>query len=143
MAEVAAAAGVKDSARHVIFEAAHGYTANVPLKEATADTAMVTYRLNGKPLARQHGGPALFVGVVGVARIGLLAHGVSPVGADDARRLIRRSSARTPVLALEFERGRASGFGRRGRPPACLPIARRHNGPLEPAEGLGTWRSNG
>ncbi|AVJ96739.1 O6-methylguanine-DNA methyltransferase domain protein [Pseudomonas aeruginosa] len=65
------------------------------------------------------------------------------MGADDARRLIRRSSARTPVLALEFERGRAPGFGRRGRPPACLPIARRHNGPLEPAEGLGTWRSNG
>jgi DMSO/TMAO reductase YedYZ molybdopterin-dependent catalytic subunit len=50
-------AGVKSEARFVIFEAAHGYTANVPMKEATADTAMVTYRLNGKPLARQHGAP--------------------------------------------------------------------------------------
>ena len=30
-------AGVKDTARHVIFEAAHGYTANVRLDEATAD----------------------------------------------------------------------------------------------------------
>ena len=50
-------AEVTGEARHVIFEAAHGYTANVPLKEATADTAMVTYRLNGKPLARQHGAP--------------------------------------------------------------------------------------
>src|SRR3954470_4696871 len=42
-------AGMKDGVRHVIFEAAHGYTANVPLKEATGDTSMITYRLNGKP----------------------------------------------------------------------------------------------
>ncbi len=105
------------------------------------------HRIDERPVrrrvARQHGGPALFVGVVGVARIELLAHGVSPVGADDARRLIRHSSARTPVLALEFEQGHVPGFGRCGRPSACLPIATRHNGPLEPAEGLGTWRSNG
>lgn len=50
-------AGVKGDARYVIFEAAHGYTANVPLKEATAPAAMVTYRLNGKPLALAHGAP--------------------------------------------------------------------------------------
>lgn len=50
-------AGVKSDAHHVIFEAAHGYTANVPMKEATADTAMVTYRLNGKPLSLEHGAP--------------------------------------------------------------------------------------
>jgi DMSO/TMAO reductase YedYZ molybdopterin-dependent catalytic subunit len=50
-------AGVKPDARYVIFEAAHGYTANVPMKEATADTAMVTYRLNGKPLSLEHGAP--------------------------------------------------------------------------------------
>jgi DMSO/TMAO reductase YedYZ molybdopterin-dependent catalytic subunit len=57
IATLADKAGVKSGARFVIFEAAHGYTANVPLKEATADTAMVTYRLNGKPLALQHGAP--------------------------------------------------------------------------------------
>ncbi len=57
IASLAEMAGVKSEARFVIFEAAHGYTANVPLKEATADAAMVTYRLNGKPLARQHGAP--------------------------------------------------------------------------------------
>jgi DMSO/TMAO reductase YedYZ molybdopterin-dependent catalytic subunit len=50
-------AGVTSEARFVIFEAAHGYTANAPIKEATADTAMVTYRLNGKPLALEHGAP--------------------------------------------------------------------------------------
>jgi DMSO/TMAO reductase YedYZ molybdopterin-dependent catalytic subunit len=57
IATLAEKAGMKSDARFVIFEAAHGYTANVPLKEATADTAMVTYRLNGKPLALQHGAP--------------------------------------------------------------------------------------
>lgn len=57
IATLAEKAGVKSEARFVIFEAAHGYTANVALKEATADTAMVTYRLNGKPLALQHGAP--------------------------------------------------------------------------------------
>jgi DMSO/TMAO reductase YedYZ molybdopterin-dependent catalytic subunit len=57
VALLAEKAGITGDVRHVIFEAAHGYTANVPLKEATADSAMVTYRLNGKPFARQHGAP--------------------------------------------------------------------------------------
>jgi DMSO/TMAO reductase YedYZ molybdopterin-dependent catalytic subunit len=57
IALLAEKAEVKPEARHVIFEAAHGYTANAPLKEATAANAMVTYRLNGKPLALQHGAP--------------------------------------------------------------------------------------
>ena len=43
--------------KHVIFESAHGYTANVPLAQATADNALVTYRMNGKPFATQHGAP--------------------------------------------------------------------------------------
>jgi DMSO/TMAO reductase YedYZ molybdopterin-dependent catalytic subunit len=50
-------AGVLGEARHVIFEAAHGYTANVPLAEATAGNVQVTYRLNGRPFALQHGAP--------------------------------------------------------------------------------------
>lgn len=57
IATLAERAEVKPEARFVIFEAAHGYTANAPLKEATADTAMVTWRLNGKPLALEHGAP--------------------------------------------------------------------------------------
>jgi DMSO/TMAO reductase YedYZ molybdopterin-dependent catalytic subunit len=57
VATLAELAGVKPEARFVIFEAAHGYTANVPMKEATADNALVTYRLNGKPLALDHGAP--------------------------------------------------------------------------------------
>src|SRR5262249_34657776 len=50
-------AGMSGEARYVIFEAAHGYTANVPLREATADNALITYRMNGKPFALEHGAP--------------------------------------------------------------------------------------
>lgn len=57
VAHLAKLAGVKSSARHVIFEAAHGYTANVPLKEATADNVMVSWRLNGRPFGKNHGSP--------------------------------------------------------------------------------------
>lgn len=45
------------SARHVIFEAAHGYTANVPIREALAPNVVVAHRLGGKPLAATHGAP--------------------------------------------------------------------------------------
>ena len=55
--ELARLAGLKSRARHVIFEAAHGYTANVPIGEALADNVMVTWRLNDKPFAKKHGAP--------------------------------------------------------------------------------------
>ncbi|MBA3542189.1 MAG: molybdopterin-dependent oxidoreductase [Deltaproteobacteria bacterium] len=57
ISKLAELAGVKGDAKYVILEAAHGFTANIPLKEATADNAMITYRLNGKPFALQHGAP--------------------------------------------------------------------------------------
>ena len=47
----------KPSARHVIFEAAHGYTSNVPLREALGPQVMVARELAGAPLPRTHGGP--------------------------------------------------------------------------------------
>ncbi|MCS6898364.1 MAG: molybdopterin-dependent oxidoreductase [Myxococcales bacterium] len=50
-------AKVKPEARHVIFEAAHGYTANVPLAEALAPNVLVAHKIYGKPLARAHGAP--------------------------------------------------------------------------------------
>ncbi len=57
LSELAARAKVKPSARHVIFEAAHGYTANVPLREALGPQVMVARELEGAPLPRTHGGP--------------------------------------------------------------------------------------
>lgn len=50
-------AGVKPTARHVIFEGAHGYTANVLLAEALHPDVLVAHRYDGKPLARPHGAP--------------------------------------------------------------------------------------
>jgi DMSO/TMAO reductase YedYZ molybdopterin-dependent catalytic subunit len=50
-------ARVRSGARHVVFEAAHGYTANVPLAEATAPNVLVTWEMNGRRLARRHGAP--------------------------------------------------------------------------------------
>ncbi len=54
---LAEAAKVKDTARHVIFEAAHGYTANVPIKEALVDSVMIAHKLDDVSLAQEHGSP--------------------------------------------------------------------------------------
>lgn len=55
--ELAHRAKLKKTARHVIFEAAHGYTANVRIDEGLADNVMVAHRLDDQPLARPHGAP--------------------------------------------------------------------------------------
>ena len=55
--DLAEKAGVSKKARHVIFEAAHGYTANVRLREALADDVLVTWELGDRRLPRQHGAP--------------------------------------------------------------------------------------
>jgi DMSO/TMAO reductase YedYZ molybdopterin-dependent catalytic subunit len=55
--DLAERAKVKPGARHVIFEAAHGYTANVRLEEALAPDVLVAHRLDGKALGRAHGSP--------------------------------------------------------------------------------------
>ena len=55
--DLATAAGLKPGAHHIVFEAAHGYTANVPLREGLDPNALVAHRHGGKPLARPHGAP--------------------------------------------------------------------------------------
>jgi DMSO/TMAO reductase YedYZ molybdopterin-dependent catalytic subunit len=57
LAELAARAKPKASARHVIFEAAHGYTSNVPIREALAPEVLLAHKYEGSPLARSHGAP--------------------------------------------------------------------------------------
>lgn len=59
--DLAAKAKLKKSARYVIFEAAHGYTANVRLADALAPSVLVAHRLEDKPLPRAHGAPARIV----------------------------------------------------------------------------------
>lgn len=50
-------AGVRSTARYVVFEAAHGYTANVPIANALADNVMLAHKLDGAPLTEEHGAP--------------------------------------------------------------------------------------
>lgn len=57
VSELAKRAGVKPAARHVIFEAAHGYTSNVTLHEAMKDNVLVAHQLEQQPLPRAHGSP--------------------------------------------------------------------------------------
>lgn len=57
LSRLADMAGVKPEARNVIFEAAHGYTANVPRDEALRPEVLLAYRLEGDPLPHTHGGP--------------------------------------------------------------------------------------
>jgi DMSO/TMAO reductase YedYZ molybdopterin-dependent catalytic subunit len=54
---LAEAVGLKSGVRHVIFEGAHGYSANVPLSEALRDDVLVTHALNDRPIAQQNGAP--------------------------------------------------------------------------------------
>jgi DMSO/TMAO reductase YedYZ molybdopterin-dependent catalytic subunit len=58
VADLAKLAKVRDGARHVIFEAAHGYTANVRIAEALAPNVLVAHKYENNPLARPHGPPA-------------------------------------------------------------------------------------
>jgi DMSO/TMAO reductase YedYZ molybdopterin-dependent catalytic subunit len=55
--DLANKAKLKKSARYVVFEAAHGYTANVPLRAALEPSVLVAHRLEGQPLPRAHGAP--------------------------------------------------------------------------------------
>jgi DMSO/TMAO reductase YedYZ molybdopterin-dependent catalytic subunit len=57
IADLAARAKPKSSARHVVFEAYGGYTSNVLLREALAPTSLVAHRHEGQPLARPNGAP--------------------------------------------------------------------------------------
>jgi DMSO/TMAO reductase YedYZ molybdopterin-dependent catalytic subunit len=57
VAELAKMAGIRRSARHVIFESFAGYTANVPLAEALAPDVLVAHQLDGRPLPRPNGPP--------------------------------------------------------------------------------------
>lgn len=57
LAELADRVGVSDRARHAIFEAAAGYTANVVRQQALAPSTLIVFEHEGRPLARAHGAP--------------------------------------------------------------------------------------
>jgi DMSO/TMAO reductase YedYZ molybdopterin-dependent catalytic subunit len=51
----------RDEAAAVMLNGYDGYTTNVALADFASDTAMIVHRWAGKPLAREHGGPARLV----------------------------------------------------------------------------------
>jgi DMSO/TMAO reductase YedYZ molybdopterin-dependent catalytic subunit len=57
VADLAARAKIRTTVKHVVFESAHGYSANVPLKEATAANALVAHRLGDELIPRANGAP--------------------------------------------------------------------------------------
>jgi DMSO/TMAO reductase YedYZ molybdopterin-dependent catalytic subunit len=57
ISSLAKLAGVKDTARFVVFEAAHGYTANLPISNALAANSMIAHKVDGAPLTVEHGAP--------------------------------------------------------------------------------------
>jgi DMSO/TMAO reductase YedYZ molybdopterin-dependent catalytic subunit len=57
IADLAARAKPRPAARHVIFEAAHGYTSNVRIDEALAADSLIAHRYDGDALAHRNGAP--------------------------------------------------------------------------------------
>ena len=59
--DLLAEAGVRPGATHLVSHAEHGYTANVPLADATTDDALVAWHYGGEPLEPEHGFPVRLV----------------------------------------------------------------------------------
>ncbi len=53
-----AAARPQPTARYVLARSTTGYTTNLPLDDVTGGKAWVVWEYDGRPLAREHGGPA-------------------------------------------------------------------------------------
>lgn len=49
------------SAKFVLFTAYDDYTTNLPLEACDDDDVLLTYRWNGKPLTKEHGGPVRMI----------------------------------------------------------------------------------
>ena len=51
------AAGVHEEGTHLMGHAEFGYTANIPLDDATRDEALVVWEFDNQPIEPIHGGP--------------------------------------------------------------------------------------
>ncbi len=57
VSDLFARAGVRPEAAFVVAHAEYGYTANLPLADATLDTSLVVYAYEGADIEPIHGGP--------------------------------------------------------------------------------------
>lgn len=79
---VAALARPKPDATHVMTHAHDGYSTNLPLEEALKPDVLLVHTVEGKPLAKEHGGPVRIVvpqlyawkGAKWVNRLELMTH---------------------------------------------------------------------
>ncbi|SFR82243.1 sulfite oxidase-like oxidoreductase [Sphingomonas jatrophae] len=53
--------GPRDEATHALLHGYDGYTTNVPLADFAAEDALLAHGWQGRPLTREHGGPARLV----------------------------------------------------------------------------------
>jgi DMSO/TMAO reductase YedYZ molybdopterin-dependent catalytic subunit len=58
---LAALAGVRDDASHVLCHAYDGYSTNIALEEALKDDVLLVHSVDGQPLPREHGGPVRMI----------------------------------------------------------------------------------
>lgn len=58
VADLLARARPRPGATHVLVHAHGGYTTNLPLDALTGDDALIAHTFDGRPLERDHGGPA-------------------------------------------------------------------------------------
>ncbi len=49
------------AAKYVLFTAYDDYTTNLPLEACDDDDVVITYKRNGKPLTKEHGGPVRMI----------------------------------------------------------------------------------
>lgn len=61
LAEILHKAGVKKDTKKVIFRCADGYNTSIPLKAAFHKEALLAYKMNDKPLPKEHGYPLRFL----------------------------------------------------------------------------------
>ena len=61
LVDLAALAGLREEARHVLCHAADGYTTNLSLEEAFKPDVLLVHTFEGEPLPVEHGGPVRVV----------------------------------------------------------------------------------
>src|SRR4026207_646444 len=77
----------KPEVRHVLFSSYDGYSSNVRVEDARDEDALVATQFDGKPITRDHGGPArVIIPKLYGWKGGQVAHAIALVGAEKSAR---------------------------------------------------------
>ena len=93
------------SARFVLFKSFDDYTTNLPLSACQDDDVLLTYKWNGRPLTKEHGGP------VPHDRPGSDMPGRVPNGSRRSRfqSMTRKASGKYGAIPIRPSPGRTTG----------------------------------